>query len=548
MAGARTHLLTVAVEHDFQATALGPVIAPREWTRLESRVLANTVAALDLIEAHGARATFFVLGWVAERAPEVVQEIVRRGHEVASKGYLHRTPQSMAPDELRDDALRAKAALQKAGDVPVHGHRVARGSLGLDDLWVLDVLADAGFAYDSSFYPRLRSIRREPWRRFPHTHTHGERTIRELPLSTWGPDELLFPIAGGNAFRQLPAWVSRAVIGDWEQRYQSPFNLFFHIWELDPEAPRIARARGLRRLRRYRGLEGMRERIEAALERFSFQPIAELLGLEQRQGMVPVSAVGGHTGARDTVALSPTATPVTIVVPCFQEEAVLAYTAKVLEETQARLAADYRFEYVFVDDHSPDGTWRRLEELFGDRPDCQLLHHPENRGVAQAILTGIRAARTEIVASVDCDCTYDPGQLAGMLPLLDAGTAMVTASPYHREGRVLGVPGWRLLLSRGLSRLYALVLPESPATITSCFRVYRRSKLLDVEPRDGGFLGVAETLAILALRGERVAEHPAVLESRLLGESKMKVLATITAHLRLLADLAWRRLSGRATA
>ena len=133
-----------------------------------------------------------------------------------------------------------------------------------------------------------------------------------------------------------------------------------------------------------------------------------------------------------------------------------------------------------------------------------------------------------------------------MVPMLDGDTAMVTASPYHRDGRVVGVPGWRLMLSRSLSRLYSWVLPESPATITSCFRVYRRSKMLDVEPRNGGFLGVAETLAILSLRGEHVGEHPAVLESRLLGESKMKIARTISDHLVLLARLARERMLSRA--
>ena len=223
---------------------------------------------------------------------------------------------------------------------------------------------------------------------------------------------------------------------------------------------------------------------------------------------------------------------------------MLGYTAKVLEETQTQLADAFAFQYVFVDDASADGTWDCLQALFGGREDTQLIRHPENRGVAAAILTGLRAAKTEHVASVDCDCTYDPAQLRYMIPLLDQDTAMVTASPYHPEGQVLGVPGWRLVLSRTLSRLYGWVLPRAPATITSCFRVYRRSRLLDIELEDGGFLGVAETLAVLSLRGEGIAEHPAVLESRLLGESKMRIVRTIFGHLGLLRTLAGRRLAG----
>lgn len=539
----RSHLLTIAVEDDFQASALGPVVTRRDWRRLESRVLDNTVAALDLLDAHRARATWFVLGWVASRVPEVVQEIVRRGQEVASKGFLHRTPQSMTREELRTDAAKTREAIERAGGVQVHGHRVARGHLGVSDLWVLEVLAELGFVYDSSFFPRFRSIRRESWRRFPHENRTAAGEIREFPISTWGPDAWLLPMAGGNSFRQLPAWVSRAVIADWERRYQSPFNMYFHVWELDPAAPRIARAGRLRRLRQYRNLDHMRERIEPILESHRFRSIADLLGLDQVAAPVRVETAAASSGVS---VRERAGERVTVVVPCFNEAGVLGYLDQVLREMESDLGGRYSFEYVFVDDASTDATREELQRVFGAREGCRIVGHETNRGVAAAILTGLHAASTEIVASIDCDGTYDPTQLAKLIPLLTEDVSMVTASPYHPEGRVIGVPAWRLFLSRTLSRLYRVMLGECPATITSCFRVYRRSRLLDLELRDGGFLGVAETLCILLLRGDRVVERPAVLESRLLGESKMKTLRTILAHLRLLLRLGARRLGAPA--
>ena len=539
---ARRHLLTVAVEDDFHAAALSPLLGRREWRRLESRVLDNTVASLELLDRYGARATFFVLGWVAERVPEVVQEIVRRGHEPASKGFLHRTAQSMDRDELGRDALRAKQAIEVAGGVEVHGHRIARGTLGLQDLWVLDVLAECGFVYDSSLFPRLRSIRGAPWRRFPHVHHSGEHEIHEFPISTWGSDALLLPLSGGNAFRQLPRWVSQAVLADWTRRYASPFNMYFHVWELDPEVPRIARAGWLQRLRRYRNVDSMGDRIAGLLADHHFIGIGDLLDLPRVAVEPPEAPTSIALSRFRRVLPCPDRLAVTLVVPCFEEEAVLSYLAHVLKDTEAELGDRYAFAYVFVDDGSSDGTFERLRELFGDWPDCQLLRHERNQGVAAAILTGIRASRTEVVASIDCDCSYDPSQLEQMIPLLEHDTVLVTASPYHPEGRVIGVPAWRLVLSRGLTFLYRLVLPDCPTTVTSCFRVYRRSVLIDLQLRDGGFLGVAETLALLCLRGERVVEHPAVLESRLLGESKMKLLRTIGAHLRLLARLVQHRI------
>jgi glycosyltransferase involved in cell wall biosynthesis len=173
-----------------------------------------------------------------------------------------------------------------------------------------------------------------------------------------------------------------------------------------------------------------------------------------------------------------------------------------------------------------------------------LVQHPRNRGVAAAILTGIRRADTEVVCSIDCDCTYDPHQLTTLIPLLVPGVDMVTASPYHRDGEVRNVPGWRLFLSRSLSFLYRVVLHHRLATYTSCFRVYRRSSISGLQVREGGFLGVAEMLGRLDLVGGQIVECPAVLEVRLLGRSKMRTLRTIVGHLRLLLRLIFARWRG----
>ena len=166
------------------------------------------------------------------------------------------------------------------------------------------------------------------------------------------------------------------------------------------------------------------------------------------------------------------------------------------------------------------------------------MRHDVNRGVAAAILTGVGGADTEVVCSIDCDCTYDPRQLAEMIPKLEDDVAVVTASPYHPSGRVANVPGWRLLLSRTLSFLYRRAFRQKLYTYTSCFRVYRRSQVKDLHLRESGFLGVAETLILLDRDGKRIVEHPAVLEVRLLGHSKMKLMRTIAGHLRLLGRMA----------
>ena len=146
---------------------------------------------------------------------------------------------------------------------------------------------------------------------------------------------------------------------------------------------------------------------------------------------------------------------------------------------------------------------------------------------------------------MDCDCTYDPHELGNMVPLLSDGVDMVTASPYHKRGGVRNIPEWRLFLSKGASFLYRRVLQAKLDTYTSCFRVYRRSSVVDLQVQEKGFLGVAELLGKLDLRGGRIVEHPAVLEVRLFGFSKMKTARTIFGHLNLLSRLSKERLFGK---
>ena len=164
----------------------------------------------------------------------------------------------------------------------------------------------------------------------------------------------------------------------------------------------------------------------------------------------------------------------------------------------------------------------------------------------RAILTGIQAAQTEIVCSIDCDCTYDPMSFLNMIPLLVDGVDLVTASPYHLQGEVRNVPGWRLGLSKTASAFYRCVLRQKLATYTSCFRVYRKSTTAHLSLTESGFLGVAEMLGRLDLRGAKIVEYPTTLEVRLFGRSKMKVIRTIAGHLRLLLRLLAFRLKHEA--
>ena len=235
---------------------------------------------------------------------------------------------------------------------------------------------------------------------------------------------------------------------------------------------------------------------------------------------------------------------IAIVIPCYNEEPALHHLRQRLLQAQGVLAERYDVEFLFVDDGSSDRTWPLLGELFGGWANCTLLRHEHNRGLTAAVLTGLRHAEPEVICCIDADCTYDPCELVRMIPLLRDDIALVTASPYHPDGGIRNVPAWRLHLSKTASLLYRCILHNKLATYTSCFRVYRKSALANLKIISAGFQGIAELLARLDLAGGRIVEHPAFLEVRAHGHSKMRVLRVMAGHLNLLVRLLCHRLFG----
>lgn len=374
-------------------------------------------------------------------------------------------------------------------------------------------------------------------KRFAHQVPSGGKVIQELPYSTLDLGIGMLPISGGNYFRQIPYTLMRHAVRNWHAKNDAPFVSYFHVWELDPEQPRISAASNYNRIRHYRKLDKMEWIIQENLALYDCVSIAEHLGLvgEQvaRSRADVIEVESGRTSAAPIDRQS-----VTIVIPCYNEQEALPYLANTLKSVEVTLNnAGYEPNFTFIDDCSTDATVDLLDSLFGAWPNVSIVRHQENKGVAAGIMTGIRASETEIVCSMDCDCTYDPHELSKMLPLIKADVDLVTASPYHRLGGVRNVPGWRLFLSKGASFLYRRVLNSKLDTYTSCFRVYRRSSFATLELKESGFLGVAEMLGKLDLSGGKIVEFPAVLDVRLFGISKMKTARTIAGHVRLLARL-----------
>ena len=534
----KKHLLTVLVEDYFHVGAFENLIQQRNWLHFEPRYEKNTLKTLDLLDEFKTKATFFVLGWIAEQNPNIVREIVSRGHEVASRGFYHRSLRHLTPEEFREDVRRTNKVLEDAGGQKIIGYRAAEKLSFEKDAWILDILADEGFVYDASFLPTRRD---EKAKRLAHQISTHEKIIWEFPYSTRNLGLGLLPISGGNYLRQIPHTLMRHAVQDWTRRYEEPFVLYFHVWEIDPEQPRISAASRYNRIRHYRKLDKMEWVVQEYLRRYDFVGGAEFLGIkvESRESRVESPIKVSQSAIRNPQSA------ITIVIPCYNEEESLPYLANTLRSVEEKLSRNYKPEFIFVDDCSKDDTLLKLNELFGGRENVRIVKHETNKGVAAGIMTGIKMAETEIVCSMDCDCTYDPHELENMLPLLTENVDLVTASPYHKAGGVRNIPEWRLFLSKGASFLYRRVLPAKLDTYTSCFRVYRRSSVVDLELTESGFLGVAELLGKLNLRGGKVVEYPALLEVRLFGFSKMKTVRTIFGHLRLLSQLSKERLFGK---
>jgi len=234
-------------------------------------------------------------------------------------------------------------------------------------------------------------------------------------------------------------------------------------------------------------------------------------------------------------------TKLSLVVPCFNECDCLDQLVERLKTVRSTFSDQMDLHVILVDDGSDDGTADGLDQRFGHLDWATVIKHPSNRGLTAAILTGINASSSELVASMDADCTYDPVQLLELWNAMGEDTAMVTASPYHPLGIVEGVPRWRLLLSKTASVCYGWLMWTPLHTYTSCFRVYRRSWISGMTIRNDGFVGIAEMLWNVSRRGGKIIETPAILTSRKIGLSKMKTLPVIANHLKLMTHIALTR-------
>jgi polysaccharide deacetylase family protein (PEP-CTERM system associated) len=269
--------MTIDVEDYFQVSAFEGVVPRSTWASRESRVCRNTDRLLELFADAGVRATFFILGCVAERAPGLVRRISEGGHEIASHGHEHRLVYSQTAAEFRNDLRQSRAALEAAAGVPVVGYRAPSYSIVERSLWALDVLIDEGYVFDSSIYPIRHDRYGIPgWRRHIHRIERAGGSIWELPGSTVRLGGTNLPIGGGGYFRLLPYAWTRFGFSAVNSQECRPGIFYLHPWEVDPDQPRIPAGR-LTTFRHYRNLHKTEGRLKRLLQDFAFGTVSEVL-------------------------------------------------------------------------------------------------------------------------------------------------------------------------------------------------------------------------------------------------------------------------------
>lgn len=273
------HAMTIDVEDYFQVAAFNKVISPDDWASIETRVEENTRRFLELTETKGIKATFFMLGWVADKHPTLVREIAAQGHEIASHGYSHQLIYQQSQNVFRQETERSKKLLEDQAQKPILGYRAASYSVTPKSLWALDIIAELGFEYDSSIYPiKHDNYGLQGGPEYPYViELDNGAKLTEFPITTAQLGGLKLPVGGGGYFRIYPFWLTRYLLSRRVTQSDQPFVFYLHPWELDPSQPRIPGASRLSNFRHYTNLDKVYTRLSELMDRFQFSTMADVL-------------------------------------------------------------------------------------------------------------------------------------------------------------------------------------------------------------------------------------------------------------------------------
>jgi polysaccharide deacetylase family protein (PEP-CTERM system associated) len=269
----RLNAMTVDVEDYFQVSAFEGVVDKKDWDSISLRVGKNTHRLLDLFAENNVKSTFFTLGWVASRCPDVIKRIVDEGHELASHGLAHQRATTMSKDQLAEDIKQSKQILEDIGGVALKGYRAPSFSINDSNVWTYDILKELGFIYSSSTYPINHDLYGVPdWPRFKYKRDNG---LIEIPIPTIRKQDKNVGIGGGGYFRLYPYWLSKKRIQEFMSSESAPYSFYFHPWEIDAEQPKIKNAPVKSKVRHYINLSKMESKVTKLLDDYHWGTMAQ---------------------------------------------------------------------------------------------------------------------------------------------------------------------------------------------------------------------------------------------------------------------------------
>jgi len=271
MKNLKINAMTVDVEDYFQVAAFDSLISPDNWGDYSLRVFANTTKILDIFRKHNVKATFFILGWVAEREPELIRLIAEDGHEIANHGYMHQKAFNQTYEEFLNDITKSKKILEEISGKKVVGYRAPSFSIDKRNEWAFDALLESGHLYSSSTYPVSHDHYGTPeWSTKPFKVGGG---LLELPQATIDLCGRRLPVGGGGYFRLFPLMLSEYFLGKFHEQHDHPYIFYFHPWEIDPEQPRVEGASSKSKFRHYVNLSRMEAKIAKLCKNHKWESI-----------------------------------------------------------------------------------------------------------------------------------------------------------------------------------------------------------------------------------------------------------------------------------
>ncbi len=277
----RLNAMTVDVEDYFQVSAFEDVIERKDWDAISLRVGDNTSRLLDLFAQYDVKATFFTLGWVAKRCPDIIKRIVNEGHELASHGLAHQRATTMPRSQFIQDVTESKNILEDISGKPIIGYRAPSFSVNDSNTWVYEELKTLGFLYSSSTYPIEHDLYGVPeWPRFKYERPEG---LIEIPIPTIRKNGSNIGIGGGGYFRLYPYFLSRKRIAQYLESEPHPYNFYFHPWEIDPAQPRIDGTSIRSKFRHYINLSRMEGKIVKLLKDYKWQTMCHTYGITTKE-------------------------------------------------------------------------------------------------------------------------------------------------------------------------------------------------------------------------------------------------------------------------